>query len=386
MSREFPVTAVKSTRIAEVDFDDLAFGSVFSDHMFSMRYRDGEWREPEVLPYGPVTVDPSNATLHYGQTVFEGLKAFKGPDGAIRIFRPDMNAKRLQESCRRLCIPELDEEVFHDAIEALLRLDHAWIPRKRGQALYIRPLIFSDESHLEVRPSDCFRFLIMTAPVRAYFEDDMAAVGLKVEETYTRSAPGGIGYAKTAGNYAASLYPGAKAREEGYAQVLWLDGVEHRYVEEVGAMNIFFRFGDTVVTPSLHGTILPGITRDSVITLLAESGLRVEERRISIDELIEGIRSGSLSEAFGAGTAAIIAPVGRFAYKGEVHVINDERAGETTRTLFDQITRIQLGETNDEHGWNRVIPGRLTPRMSYGAAIVAVAVRGGWVWSSWVPL
>ena len=355
MARQFPTTTPSRSRLDEVDFQNLGFGTVFSDHMFSMRFRDGAWGDPEVVPYGPVSVDPATATLHYGQAVFEGLKAFKGQDGKVRVFRPDMNARRLRESCERLCIPPLPEADFHDGIEALLRLDHAFIPRGRGEALYIRPLIFSDEAHLEVRPSESFRFLVMTAPVRAYFDADMTAIGLKVEETYTRSAPGGIGYAKTAGNYAASLYPGGLARDEGYAQVLWLDGVEHRYVEEVGAMNIFFRFGDTVVTPDLQGTILPGITRDSVITLLREAGVSVEERRVSMDELVDGIASKRLSEAFGAGTAAIIAPVGRIAYKDQVLAINDERAGETTRSLFDQITRIQLGETNDEHGWNRVI-------------------------------
>lgn len=355
MTSTFPTQRVAKSRLAEVDFENLGFGTVFGDHMFSMRYRDGAWRDAEIIPHGPVSVDPANATLHYGQAVFEGLKAFMGHDGAVRVFRPDMNAARLRDSCERLCIPPVDEKVFLEAIDALIKLDHGFIPRKRGQALYVRPLIFSDEGHLEVRPSESFRLLIMTAPVRAYFDDDMAAVGLKVEETYTRSAPGGVGFAKTAGNYAASLYPGAKAREDGYAQVLWLDGQEHKYVEEVGAMNIFFRLGDTVVTPDLQGTILPGITRDSVLTLLRSAGQAVEERRVAIDELIEGVRSGELREAFGAGTAAIIAPVGRLAYKGEVHVINEERAGETTRQLYEQITRIQLGETNDEHGWNRIV-------------------------------
>ena len=355
MTGNFSVTTVESSRIAQVDFQNLGFGNVFCDHMFSMTYRDGAWQQGEILPYGPISMDPANATLHYGQAVFEGMKAFKGDDGAVRVFRPEMNAARLRDSCQRLCIPQLDEAVLHEAIEALIRLDHAWIPRKRGQALYIRPLIYSDESHLEVRPSEQFRFLIMTSPVRVYFDEDMAAIALKVEETYTRAAPGGMGYAKTAGNYAASLYPGAIARAEGYAQVLWLDGVEHRFVEEVGAMNIFFKLGDTFVTPQLQGTILPGITRDSVIELLRESGETVVERRIAIDELLAGITSGKLSEAFGAGTAAIIAPVGRIAYKGEVYTINEERAGDTTRRLYDQITRIQLGETNDKHGWNRVI-------------------------------
>ena len=236
-----------------------------------------------------------------------------------------------------------------------MRLDAAWIPSRRGEALYIRPLVFSDEGHLEVRPSSRFRFLVMTAPVRAYFEGGMAAVSLKVEEHYTRSAPGGVGAAKTAGNYGASLYPGQLAQREGFAQVLWLDGVEHRYVEEVGAMNIFFRLGDTVVTPELRGTILPGVTRDSVLTMLRERGEQVEERRVEIAEIAEAIRAGTLTEAFGAGTAAIIAPVGRIAYKGEVLEINDNAAGPLTRSLYEEITALQRGERPDPHGWNRVI-------------------------------
>jgi branched-chain amino acid aminotransferase len=345
-----------TSRLSQVDFDNLAFGAVFSDHMFSMVWEDGAWRQPEIVPYGPISIDPSNATLHYGQAIFEGLKAFRGVDGAVRVFRPDMNYRRLVASCERLCVPVPPEEVFHGAIERLVSVDSAWIPRGRGQALYVRPIIFSDEGHLEVRPSRRFRFLVMTAPVRAYFDGDMAAVSLKVEETYTRSAPGGTGAAKTAGNYAGSLYPGQLAQDEGCAQVLWLDGIEHRYVEEVGAMNIFFRVGEAVITPELRGTILPGVTRDSVITLLRERGERIEERRIAIDEIAEGIRAGTVIEAFGAGTAAIIAPVGRIAYRGEVLEINANAAGPLTRSLYEEITGIQTGEQADTHRWNRLVP------------------------------
>lgn len=344
-----------ASRLPEVNFDDLGFGNIFSDHMFSLRYDDGRWHTPEVLPYGPIEVEPSCVTLHYGQSVFEGLKAFRGHDERIRLFRPDMNFQRLARSCERLCIPALPEQYFYEGIEALVRLDHKWIPSKRGQSLYVRPIIIGTEGLLEVRPGREFRFMIMTAPVRAYFDASASAIGLKVEERFTRAAPGGTGVAKTAGNYAASLYPGECARDEGYAQVLWLDGVEHRYVEEVGAMNIFFRIGGKVVTPELRGTILHGVTRDSVITLLRDAGEPVEERRIAIDELVEGIRNGEVTEAFGAGTAAIIAPVGKIAYKDDVVTINNGEAGPLTQDLYDQITRIQLGETNDLHGWNRVV-------------------------------
>ena len=254
-----------------------------------------------------------------------------------------------------MCIPAVDEAVFYRAIDELVKLDHRWIPRKRGQAFYIRPLIVATELQLEVRPARRYRFLVMSAPVRAYFDTDAAAVALSVEERFTRASPGGTGDTKTAGNYGASLYPGRSANAAGYAQVLWLDGVEHRYVEEVGAINIFFRFRDRVVTPALRGTILPGVTRDSVITLLRDRGVEVEEGLVSIDEVIDDIRSGELMEAFGAGTAAIIAPVGKIACRGKEWIINDYAAGELTRELYDTITGIQLGEIEDRYGWNRLI-------------------------------
>lgn len=349
------ITPATSSRLQSVDFDDLGFGRFYSDHMFSMIHEDGQWREAQIVPFAPIAVHPANASLHYGQSVFEGLKAYRGGDGAIRLFRPDMNAKRLEQSCRRICIPPIDAGDFIAAIDALVALDASWIPQKRGQSLYVRPLIFSDEGHLEVRPSQRFRALVMTSPVRAYFDTSMKPISLKAEETYTRSAPGGVGYAKTAGNYGASLYPGALGRSEGYQQVLWLDGVEHRYVEEVGAMNIFFRFADRIVTPDLHGTILPGVTRDSVIALLAHAGHEVEQRRISIDEVLDGAQSGELREVFGAGTAAIIAPVGAIACKDRKQSIANGEAGEMTRWLYDQITGIQHGDVEDTFNWCRII-------------------------------
>ena len=355
MLSDLQIHRVEESRLGSVDFDSLGFGNVFSDHMFSMVYENGAWRAPRILPFGPISLPPASATLHYGQAVFEGLKAFMGGDGVVRVFRPERNARRLRDSCERMCIPPVDEPVFHRAIEELIRLDHAWIPRKRGQAFYIRPLVVATEAQLEVRPARSYRFLVMTAPVRAYFDADMNAVALRVEERFTRASPGGTGSTKTAGNYGASLYPGQVASAAGYAQVLWLDGIEHRYVEEVGAMNIFFRFRDCVVTPKLRGTILPGVTRDSVITLLRERGTEVQERQVSLDEIVAAVRSGDLLEAFGAGTAAIIAPVGKIACRGEELVINAAAAGELTRELYDTITGIQLGEIEDRHGWNRLV-------------------------------
>ncbi|MCB1741378.1 MAG: branched-chain amino acid aminotransferase [Gammaproteobacteria bacterium] len=349
------VTRVARSRLAEVDFDNLGFGDVYADHMFTMTYADGVWSVPGIEPFGPIAVHPANSALHYGQAVFEGLKAFRGVDGRIRLFRADMNARRLVESCDRLCIPRIDPDVFLRAVERLVAVDHRWVPRSAGQSLYVRPIVFSDEGHLEVRPANRYRFVIFTSPVRAYFDTGVGPVSLLAEESYTRSAPGGVGYAKTAGNYAASLYPGQRGRDAGYAQVLWLDGVEHRYVEEVGAMNIFFRFEDRVVTPDLRGTILPGVTRASVIDLLRAAGHQVEERRVSIDEITEGARSGRLREAFAAGTAAVIAPVGRIGYKGTDHTLGNEQTGELTRWLYEQLTGIQRGEIADPDGWCRLV-------------------------------
>jgi len=355
MLSDLQITRAGRSRLEDVDFDHLGFGECFADHMFSMWYEDGRWQRPEILPYGPVSMEPGCAMLHYAQAVFEGLKVFRGADGALRLFRPDANARRLVESCRRMCIPPPEESVLIEAVEALARIDRDWVPSRRGQALYVRPMVFSAETHLDVRPSERFRYLVITGPVRAYFDEGMNAVALKVEETYVRAAPGGTGAIKAAGNYGASLLPAALARDAGYAQVLWLDSAEHRYVEEVGAMNIFFRIGDTVVTPDLRGSILPGVTRDSVIRLLRDDGAAVEERQISIDEVATGVRSGVLSEAFGAGTAAIIAPVGRLAWRDEELVINENRAGPLTRALYDRLTGIQLGEVEDRYGWTRVV-------------------------------
>ena len=349
------ITPACTSRIDSVDFDNLGFGQFYSDHMFSMVHEDGRWQHPELVPFAPIPVHPANASLHYGQGVFEGLKAYRGADKVIRIFRPDMNAARLQESCQRICIPTVEAQLFIAAIDALVTQDAQWIPTQRGQSLYIRPIIFSDEGHLEVRPSRRFRMLIMTSPVRAYFDTSMKPIALKAEETYTRSAPGGVGYAKTAGNYGASLYPGKQGQDAGYQQVLWLDGIEHRYIEEVGAMNIFFRFRDHFVTPDLHGTILPGVTRDSVIQLLQHHGHRVEQRRISIDEVMEAARTGELLEVFAAGTAAIIAPVGAIAYQGKDQSIANGQAGEMTQWLYDQITGIQHGDIEDTFNWCRIV-------------------------------
>lgn len=355
MLSELRTQTVSQSRLPQVDMDNIGFGNVMSDHMFMMNYADGEWGSPEIVPYGPLPMEPGVAMLHYGQSIFEGMKAFRGEDGSVRLFRPDMNYTRLKTSCIRLCIPPLEEAHFHGGIEALLRLDEAWIPDRPGHSLYIRPIIFGSETHLEVRPSRTYRFVIFTAPVKNYFDTANQGVSLKVQDKFTRAAPGGTGYAKTAANYAAALYPGEQAQQEGFNAALWLDGLEHRYVEEVGQMNIFFKFGDTVVTPVLKGTILPGVTRDSVITLLKDWGITVEERQVAIDEVMEGIRNGTVDEAFGAGTAAVVAPVARIAHGKETLDIGDRTAGPLARRLYDEITGIQTGRLADPHGWSRVV-------------------------------
>ena len=359
------ITRASKSRIGEVDFENLPFGAVFSDHMFSMSYSEGRWGDPRIEPYGPISLDPGTAMLHYGQTVFDGLKAFRGVDGAARVFRPERNAARLRESAARLCIPPVEEEVFIGAIRQLIELDHRWLPRQEGQALYIRPLLIGTEAHLDVRPDTTYRFLMMTAPVGAYFDQNSGGVSLKAEATYTRAAAkGGMGYAKTAGNYAAGMLATANARREGFDQVLWLDSEQHRFVEEVGAMNIFFKTagaggsggsGGSVITPPLGGSILPGVTRDSVIALIRDRGLTVEERPIAIEEVMDGIAGGFIEEVFGAGTAAVIAPVERLEYLGRNETLKNV-PGPLTLALYDEIVGIQTGRLPDRHGWNMIVP------------------------------
>lgn len=344
------------SRLGELDLDDFVFGEIFSDHMFSMVYENGAWREPEIVPYGPIAIEPGVMMLHYAQMVFEGLKAFRGVDGVIRIFRPDRNARRLRESCRRMCIPEIDEDVFVDAVERLVRTDRDWIPDRPGYALYIRPVVFSAEPHLEVRPSTRYRFVIMTCPAGAYFKTGGEGLSLKVEDTYARTAPhGGVGEAKTSANYATTFLAGSQARADGFDQVLWLDGAEHRFVEEAGLMNVFFKIEDRVVTPVLNGAILPGVTRDSIITLLADAGVTVEERPIDIDEVVRAFDDGTMNEVFVTGTAAVVLPVGRLSFKGRDLRPVSKGAGPTTRLLYDGLTGIQYGRIEDRHGWTRIV-------------------------------
>ncbi len=332
--------------------EDLRFGDVFTDHMFMMDYAEGVgWHDPRIVPYGPVSLPPAAACFHYGQTIFEGLKAYRGPDGRVLLFRPYDNARRLNASAERLCMPGVDEEMFVGAIEQLVALDQDWIPDAEGTSLYIRPVVYATEEHLALKPSSTYTLVILLSPVGPYYRRGIAPTKIYVETEQVRSSPGGVGAAKTGGNYARCLQAEFRAASQGYDQVLWLDGRERKYVEEVGAMNVFFRLGETVVTPPLCGTILPGITRDSVLHLLGDWGVEVEERKIGLSEVVDAHDAGLLLEAFGVGTAAVISPIGLLHWNGKDMEINEGRTGEVTARLYDALTGIQRGSAEDHFGW-----------------------------------
>lgn len=334
----------------------LGFGKIFTDHMFMMNYTEGKgWHDARIVPYGELTLEPSAMVFHYGQEMFEGLKAYRGADGKVRLFRPDMNAKRANASNKRLCIPEIPEEDFVEAIKAVVKVDEDWIPEADGTSLYIRPFIIATDAFLGVAPSKTYLFVIILAPSGAYYENGLEPVGIWIEDDYVRAVRGGMGFAKTGGNYAASLAAQVKAHDDGYSQVLWLDGVERKYIEEVGAMNIFFKIDGKIVTPMLNGSILPGITRNSVIEMCKSFGYEVEERRVSVDELIEAAHTGKLEECFGTGTAAVISPVGKLRYVDEVFTINDNKIGEVSQKLYDTLTGIQWGKCEDKFNWTTTI-------------------------------
>ncbi len=336
--------------------EKLGFGHIFTDHMFIMNYDEGQgWHDARIEPFHNITLSPAAMVFHYGQTMFEGLKAYKGDNGEVYLFRPDMNAKRANNSNKRLCIPSIPEEDFVQAVKAVVDIDRDWIPDEPGTSLYIRPFVISTDDHLGVAPSKSYLFMVILSPSGAYYESGLAPVGIWIEDDYVRAVRGGIGYAKTGGNYAASLAAQVKAHDDGYSQVLWLDGVERKYIEEVGAMNIVFKIAGKVVTPMLNGSILPGITRDSVLTLCRDWGYDVEERKISVDELIEAAHNGTLEEVFGTGTAAVVSPVGKLRYKDEVFEIGGGKIGELTQKLYDELTGIQWGKRPDTRGWRQTV-------------------------------
>ncbi|PXV85999.1 branched-chain amino acid aminotransferase [Lachnotalea glycerini] len=330
----------------------LVFGTIFTDHMFVMDYETGKgWHSARVTEYAPISLEPSAMVFHYGQEMFEGLKAYKTQDERILLFRPDKNIERANNTNRRICIPEIPKEDFLQAIQAIVSADRKWIPTKPGTSLYIRPFIIATDPYLGVRPSNTYKFIIILSPVGPYYKEGLNPVKIWIEDDYVRAVKGGIGEAKTGGNYVASLASQVKAHDAGYSQVLWLDGVYRKYIEEVGAMNIFFKINGIVVTPMLNGSILPGVTRNSCIALCKKWGLPLEERKISIDEVYEAAQSGTLEEVWGTGTAAVISPVGELRWQEHIMKIKDGGIGALSQKLYDTVTGIQLGEIEDTLHW-----------------------------------
>ena len=351
------LTITRATHLKpKPDDNKLGFGNLFSDHMFNMDYHpDKGWHHPRIEPYGPIQMDPATMVLHYGQAVFEGLKAYRTPKGGVQLFRPRENFKRLNRSCQLLCIPQVDEAQSLAALKELLRMEAGWVPSAPETSLYIRPTIIATDPFLGVRASHTYRFFIILSPVGAYYAEGFNPVKILVSKDHVRAVRGGLGEAKTPANYAASLLAGEQAHDRGYTQVLWLDGVQQHYVEEVGSMNIFFVIDGEVITPQLSGSILPGITRDSILQLARHWNLPVSERRVTIDEILAAHTDGRLTEIFGSGTAAVISPVGELAYGDRVITIGDGGVGPLAQKFFDAIKAIQYGESDDPVGWIETI-------------------------------
>ncbi len=345
---DIQVTKAERSKLNEIDFNNLPFGKYFTDHMLEVDYEDGEWKTPEIKPFQPLLFEPSLVALHYGQAIFEGIKAYKDKKGEAFIFRPYDNLRRFNTSADRMEMPSIPEEIFIEGMRRLIGIDKNWIPEKEDYSLYIRPLMFATDTAIGVKASDTYKFIIMLSPTGPYYANPMR---IYVEEKYTRAAPGGVGFAKNAGNYGGSIKAATDAKAKGYDQVLWTDAFEHKWLQEVGTMNVFFVFGNKVVTPSLEdGTILAGVTRDSAITVLKEMGLRVEERKINIDEVIDGYKSGSLSELFGTGTAATISPIKELCYKDFTMKFDTDK-WETAPQLKKILTEIRKGKREDKYGW-----------------------------------
>lgn len=341
------IIKTKSSKINEVDFDDLKFGSVFSDHMLVCNYKDGKWQEPKITPYQPITLDPAAKIFHYGQSVFEGMKAYKDENDSVWLFRPLDNFKRLNISSKRLAIPELPEAYFMEGLKALLELDKDWIPKNEGSSLYIRPFVFASGNGFHASPADEYKFIICTAPSGSYFSGEVKVL---IEEKYSRSANGGVGFAKAGGNYAGQFYPTQLAKEKGYHQVIWTDDNTHEYIEEAGAMNIFVRINDTLITAPTSDRILDGITRKSIIELAKAEGINVEVRNLLVSEVIEAAKNGTLKEMFGAGTAAVVSPIAAFGYKDVDY--NLPKLDESYADFFKKrITDIQTNKSEDPFGW-----------------------------------
>ena len=339
-------------RIESLDQNNLQFGKVFSDHMFVADYKNGSWEDLRVMPYGKLELDPANSMIHYGQSIFEGLKAFKTDDDRVLVFRPEMNAKRMHMSAERMCMAPIPEELFIEGLRALLAVDKDWIPSSPGSSMYIRPFMFATDNFLGVRPSETYRFMIIASPSGSYYSKP---VNVKIETTYSRACAGGTGAAKAAGNYAAALYPAKLAQEEGYDQLIWTDAKDHAYIEEAGTMNVMFVINDMLYTSPLTSTILPGVTRDSVLTLARTWGVNVEERQLSVKEVIEAIEAGTLTEAFGVGTAATIASIASIGLDDKKFELPAVETRELSNKIYQYMENLKRGRIADEFGWNMVI-------------------------------
>ncbi len=357
MAYKIEITKAERSRVNDVDFDNIPFGRTFSDHMFVADYQNGSWTNPRIVPFGYFQMHPSSLVLHYGQAIFEGMKASKSIDGKPLFFRPEMHAKRFNTSAQRMCMPDFPEDLFVQALHELVAIDQEWIPAKEGSALYIRPYMFANGEFIGVQPSDTYQMIIFTGPVGPYYPKP---VRLLVADEFVRAVPGGVGEAKTAGNYAASLLPAKLAKEQGFDQVLWMDAFEFKYIQEAGTMNIFFVIDGTVVTPATDGAILKGITRDTILRILRNKGYKVEERPLTIDEVITAQGEGKLSEVFGTGTAAVVAHVADFTHKGVTYGLPPVAEREIGELVKNEINGLRAGTIEDENGW--VVPVEaLTP-------------------------
>jgi branched-chain amino acid aminotransferase len=348
---DIKITKVNESRLSSVDFENLSFGKNFTDHMLVADYADGEWKNCEIVPYGELSFNPATSVLHYGQSIFEGIKAYKFADGTVSVFRPDQNLIRFNKSASRLEMPEVPEDIFLGGLKRLLDLDRNWVPGVAGTSLYIRPFMFATEVALGVHPSISYKFMIIACPVGAYYNKPLK---LKVETHYTRAAEGGVGFSKNAGNYALSLYPTRIANDEGFDQLMWTDANEHKYIEEAGTANLVFRIGDSIITP--HGdTILHGVTRRTIIEVAQHWGYQTEQRKVSVKELIEGIESGAVTEAFAAGTAATLTPISVIGYEGKLYELPPVEGREFSNKVLAHLNDLRYGRIKDEFGWNFII-------------------------------
>lgn len=346
----FSIQKTSNSNIDKVDWDNLPFGKVFSDHMFIMEYKDGQWQQGNILPFQNISMHPAMSAIHYGQSIFEGLKAYRTVDKQINIFRPDMNAKRFAESAKRMCMPEVPEELFVEAVRKIVEVDSNWVTDKEGYSLYIRPFLFATDELVGIKPSDTYKFMIITSPVGMYYSEP---VRVKIEEQFTRAAMGGVGRAKAAGNYGASLYPAKQGQLQGFHQLVWTDAKDHKYIEESGTMNIVFQIGGKLITPSEDAdTILRGITKRSVIEVAKKWGVEVEERKVSVEEIISAAKNGILEDAFGVGTAATIAHIAIIGFRDERYELPPIEGRELSNKIKGYMDGMKTGKVNDDFGWN----------------------------------